>query len=64
MTDWSALIGKAVVNKKLTRQQGSSLLRHRRRHTDGHMLFMFRLMVERHMNFQDAHARAMKAVGR
>ena len=64
MTDWCALIGKAVVNKKLTKAQGASLMRHRRHHSEGHMRFMFRLMVEKHMSFKDAHARAMKAVGR
>ena len=64
MTDWSELIGKAVINRKLTKAQGASLLRHRRNHTEGHMLYMFRMMIEKHMSFKDAHARAMQAVGR
>ncbi len=58
------LVGKAVVNKKLTRAQGASLLRHSRHHTEGHMLFMLTLMIEKHMTFKDAHERAMKLVGR
>ena len=58
------LVGKAVVNKKLTRAQGASLLRHRRHHTEGHLLYMFRMMIERHMSFKDAHERAMVQVGK
>ncbi len=64
MSEIQELIGKAVVNKKLTKSQGASLLRHRRHHTMGHMLFMIRLMIEQHMSFKDAHERAMKQVGR
>ncbi len=58
------LIGKAVVNKKLTKSQGASLLRHRRGHTEGHLLFMMRMMIEHNMSFIDAHEKAMKAVGK
>ena len=58
------LIGRAVTHKQLTKAQGSSLLRHRKHHTDGHMLMMMRLMIEQHMSFSDAHKAAMKQVGR
>ena len=61
---WSTLIGNAVRNKKITRTQANSLQRHRRHHTEGHMLMMFRLMVEQGMSFQDAHKRAMAQVGK
>ena len=64
MTDWTDLIGKAVVNRKLTKAQGASLLRHRRHHTEGHMLYMMRMMIEQHMSFKDAHERAMAHVGK
>ena len=58
------LIGKAVVNGKLTKAQASSLLRHRKHHTEGHMLFMMKLMIEKHMTFSAAHEAAMKQVGK
>ena len=58
------LIGKAVTNKKLTRPQATSLLRHQKHHTEGHLLFMMRMMIEQHMSFKDAHERAMKQVGK
>ncbi len=64
MSELLELVGKAVVNKKLTKAQGASLLRHRKHHTMGHMLFMMRMMIDQHMSFKDAHERAMKAVGR
>ena len=34
------LIGKAVTNKKLTKAQATTLLRHQKHHTEGHMLSM------------------------
>ena len=58
------LVGKAVVNGKLTKAQASSLLRHRKHHTEGHMLFMMKLMIEKHMTFSAAHEAAMKQVGK
>ena len=58
------LIGKAVTNKVITRSQGAALLRHRKHHTEGHMLLMVRLMADKHMSFKDAHEYAMKHVGR
>ena len=58
------LIGKAVRNKKLTASQGASLLRHRKHHSEGHTLFMLKLMIEKHMSFKDAHEYAMKQVGK
>ena len=61
---WAQLVGKAVVNGKLTKTQGASLVRHRRHHSSGHMLLMIRLMIERHMSFTDAHATALRQVGR
>ena len=57
------LIGGAVTNKK-TRSQGAALLRHRRHHTEGHLLLMVRLMADKHMSFKDAHEYAIKHVGR
>ena len=64
MKDLRSLIGQAVVNGKLTEAQASSLLRHRQKHTEGHMLLMIRLMFERHMTFSAAHEAAMKQVGK
>ena len=64
MHSWAVLIGNAVRLKKITRAQANSLLRHRRHHTEGHMLVMIRLMVEQGMTFKDAHARAMAKMGR
>ena len=58
------LIGKAVTNGKLTKSQGTTLLRHRKHHTEGHMMQMLTLMIEKHLSFKDAHERAMKHVGR
>ena len=47
MTGLSALIGQAVLRKQLTKAQGSSLLRHRTHDSEGHMLFMMKLMIEK-----------------
>ena len=58
------LIGKAVTNKNLTRPQATSLLRHQKHHTEGHMLHMLQLMAIKHLSFKEAHERAMKAVGK
>ena len=58
------LIGKAIRNKQLTASQGASLLRHRKHHSEGHTLFMLKLMIEKHMSMKDAHERAMKHVGK
>ena len=58
------LIGRAVTNKVITRSQGAALLRHRKHHTEGHMLMMIRLMSSKHMSFKDAHEHAMKHVGK
>ena len=58
------LIGQAVTRKQLTKAQGTSLLRHRQHHTQGHMLLMMKLMIEQHMTFSDAHKVAMKQVGK
>ena len=58
------LIGKAVRNKQLTASQGASLLRHRKHHSEGHLLFMLNLMITKNLSFKDAHERAMKHVGR
>ena len=64
MTGLSALIGQAVVRKQLTKAQGSSLLRHRTHHTEGHLLMMMKLMIEKHMTFAEAHKVATTQVGR
>ena len=58
------LVGKAVVNGKLTKAQASSLLRHRKHHSEGHSMFMLKLMVEKHMTLAAAHEAAMKQVGK
>ncbi len=57
-------IGQALTNKLLTKPQAQALLRHARHHTEGHMLFMIKNMIEKHWTFQEAHHRAMIAVGR
>ena len=64
MRDAAELIGKAVTNKQITRSQGAALLRHRRHHTEGHLLLMLRVMHDKHMSFKDAHEYAMKHVGK
>ena len=48
------LIGKAVINRKLTRPQATSLLRHQKHHNEGHMLYMIRMMIEHHKSVKDA----------
>ena len=58
------LILKAIKNKQLTKPQGEALLRHHKHHTEGHMLFMMKIMIEKHLTFQEAHQRALIAVGR
>ena len=58
------LIKKALVNKQLTRPQANALLRHKKHHTEGHLLFMMKLMIEKHLTFGEAHQRALKAVGK
>ncbi len=58
------LIGKALLNQKLTKTQAASLLRHRKGHSAGHMLLMIKLMIEEHLTFAEAHKRAMLLVGR
>ncbi len=58
------IIGQAVLHGQLTKAQASSLLRHRRMHTEGHLLLMLKLMIEKHLTFAAAHEVAMKQVGR
>ena len=58
------LIKKALVNKQLTRPQANALLRHKSHHSEGHMLFMLKHMIDKHLTFDEAHQRAMTAVGR
>ena len=57
-------IGQALTNKLLTKPQAQALLRHAKHHTEGHMLFMIKNMIDKHLTFQEAHHRAMIAVGR
>ena len=64
MSTWLELIGQAVKNRKLTKHQGETLVRHRRHHSSGHMLLMIRLMIEKHMSFADAHTTALRQVGK
>ena len=58
------LIKKALVNKQLTRPQANALLRHKKHHTEGHLLFMLKHMIDKHLTFGEAHQRAMTAVGK
>ena len=60
------LLTKALKNKVITRPQANALLRHAKggKHSEGHLLFMLRQMAEKHLTFEEAHARAMKAVGK
>ena len=58
------LIKKAVVNKQITKPQGNAMLRHKKHHSEGHLLFMLKLMIEKHLTFKEAHQRAQAAVGR
>ena len=57
------LVLLALKNRQITRPQANALLRHRH-HSEGHRLMMLKLMVEKHLTFEEAHARAMKAVGK
>ncbi len=58
------LIGKALRNGKLTKTQAASLLRHRHRHSEGHMLLMMKLMIEKRLSFAAAHQKAIQIVGK
>ena len=58
------LILKALKNKVITRPQANALLRHAKHHSEGHLLMMLKLMADKHLTFQEAHARAQKAVGK
>ena len=58
------LIKKAVINKQITKAQANALLRHKGHHSEGHMLFMLKSMIDKHLTFSEAHQRAMKAVGK
>ena len=58
------LITKALKNKVITRPQANALLRHAKHHSEGHMLMMLKLMADKLLTFEEAHARAMKAGGR
>ena len=57
------LILLALKNKQITRPQANALLRHRQ-NSEGHRLFMLKAMIEKHLTFEEAHARALKAVGK
>ena len=58
------LISNAVRLRQITKAQANALLRHRKHHTEGHMLHMLQLMATKHLSFKEAHERAMKAVGK
>jgi len=57
------LVLLALKNKQITRPQANALLRHRH-NSEGHRLHMLKGMVEKHLSFEEAHARALKAVGK
>ena len=57
------LIVKALKNKQITKPQANALLRHAKHHSEGHLLWMLKAMIEKSLTFAEAHARAMKAVG-
>ena len=58
------LIGNAVRLRQITKAQANALLRHRKHHTEGHMLHMLQLMAIKHLSFKEAHERATAAVGK
>ena len=60
----TALVGNAVRLRQITKAQANALLRHAKHHSEGHLLFMLKLMADKHLTFQEAHARARKAVGK
>ena len=49
---------------KGARHNFNHLMRHRKHHSEGHMLLMMRMMIEKNMSFKDAHEYAMKQVGK
>ncbi len=52
-----------MLNKQLTKPQSQALLRHMKHHTEGHMLLMVKLVVDKHLTLAEAHPRAMAADG-
>ena len=58
------LIGNAVRLRQITKAQANALLRHRKHHTEGHLLHMLQLMVTKHLSFKEAHESALRAVGK
>ena len=58
------LVGNAVRLRQITKAQANALLRHRKHHTEGHMVHMIHLMTTKHFSFKEAHERTMKAVGK
>ena len=58
------LVGNAVRLRQITKAQANALLRHRKHHSEGHMVHMLMLMATTHFSFKEAHERAMRAVGR
>ena len=58
------LIGNVVKLKQVTKAQASALLRHRKHHTEGHLVHMLHLIATKNFSFKEAHERTMKAVGK
>ena len=58
------LVRKAKQNKQITQAQANAFMRHKKHHTEGHLLMMMKLMIEKHMTFAEAHKVAMRQVGR
>ena len=58
------LVRKAKQNKQITQAQANAFMRHKRHHSEGHLLFMLKLVIDKHLTFQEAHERAQKAVGK
>ena len=57
------LTGNAVRLKQITKALANALLRHRKHHTEGHLVHMIQLMATKHFSFKEAHERTVKAVG-
>ena len=48
------LVGNAVRLRQITKAQANALLRHRKHHSEGHMLHMLQLMAIKHLSFKEA----------
>ena len=57
------LVKKALANKQITKAQANAFMRHKSHHSEGHLLFMLKAVIDNHLTFGEAHKRAMAAVG-